>query len=126
MKSKDYVLHLLTEISNYILASRPSRMVISLHQEADGLHLCAIDNHPRSDEQLAELSRDLNPSERPEYSEYYASMGGTDLVGEARLNLIGWQIKCADVSRTDNGTKIDLWLGSERFDSSQFSMPEGK
>jgi hypothetical protein len=99
-------------------------MVISLHQESDGLHLCVVDNHPRSDEELAELAAGLDATERPELSEYYGSMGGTDLVGKARLNLIGWQIKHADIDRTPNGTKIDLWLGSDRFDSSQFTLPD--
>jgi hypothetical protein len=51
-------------------------------------------------------------------------MAGSDLVGSARLNLIGWQVKHADVTRTGNGTKIDLWLGSDRFDSSRFTIPE--
>jgi hypothetical protein len=43
MKTKEYVLHLLAEISNYVLEGKPSRMVISLHQEEDGLHLEAAE-----------------------------------------------------------------------------------
>jgi hypothetical protein len=30
------------------------------------------------------------------------------------------------VSRTGNGTKIDLWLGGDRFDSSYFNIPPEK
>ncbi|MFO7729975.1 MAG: hypothetical protein R6V86_04325, partial [Spirochaetia bacterium] len=90
---KDYILHLISEISNYILESSPKRMVISLHQEYDGLHLAVLDDHERSDEDIEEISKTLNTGARPELSEYYGSMGGTDLVGAARLNLIGWQIK---------------------------------
>ncbi|HKK64347.1 MAG TPA: hypothetical protein VJ967_00735 [Clostridia bacterium] len=120
---KEYILHLISEISNYILETDPSRMVISLHQESDGLHLAVLDDQERSDEEIEVISKALNTGARPELSEYYGSMGGTDLVGAARLNLIGWQIKHADVSRIDKGTKIDLWIGSDRFDSSKFNIP---
>jgi hypothetical protein len=124
MANKEFLLHLLAEISNYILESNPQRMVISLHQEEDGLHLCVVDSHIRTDEELQAISDALNSTERPELAEYYGSMGGSDLLGAARLNLIGWQIKCGDVSRTGSGTKIDLWLGGDRFDSACFTIPQ--
>jgi len=126
MKRKEYILHLMSEISNYVLESHPSRMVISLHQEPDGLHLCVVDNCERSDKEMAAMTAALDSHERPELAEYYGSMSGVDMVGTARLNLIGWQIKHADVTRTTNGTKIDLWQGSDRFDTSNFTIPTKK
>ncbi len=123
MQSKEYLLHIIGEISNYILESKPRRMVISLHQEDDGMHLAVVDNTERTDSELEEINRALNTGTRPEFTEYYGTMGGSDMLGAARLNLIGWQIKHADVSRTLNGTKIDLWVGSDRFDASYFSIP---
>ena len=36
---------------------------------------------------------------------------GLDLLGAGRLNLIGWQVKQADVSRVGTTTRINLWLG---------------
>lgn len=124
MKNKDYIMHLLTEMSNFILEGKPERMVISLHQEADGLHLAVLDNNARTEEELLSIRKTLNTQARPELAEYYGSMAGSDLIGAARLNLIGWQVKQADVSRTAEGTKIDLWLGSDRFDSRNFNLPE--
>ena len=124
MQSKEYLLHLIGEISNYILESQPHRMVISLHQQKDGMHLCVLDDHVRSDTELEDMSKALNTTARPEMAEYYGSMGGSDMLGAARLNLVGWQIKHADVSRIEGGTKIDLWLGSERFDASYFTIPK--
>ncbi|MFP4178771.1 MAG: hypothetical protein ACLFSA_01835 [Spirochaetaceae bacterium] len=122
--TKEYVLHLLTEISNYVLESHPSRMVVSLHQEEDGLHLAVIDDHKRTEEELEKIRKALNTSVRPELSEYYGAMGGTDLIGAARLNLLGWQIKRADVYQRDNGTQIDLWIGGDHFDSDKFTIPD--
>lgn len=124
MKTKEYVLHLMAEVSNYILDSNPSRMVISLHQEDDGLHLCVIDNHERPEEELNSMRAALTATARPELAEYYGSMGGSDLVGEARLNMIGWQVKHGEVTRTEKGTKIDLWIGSDRFDDKKFTIPK--
>lgn len=124
MKSTEYILHVLGEIAHYVLQSNPSRMVISLHRETDGLHLCVVDSCERSDEELATMTAALNAAKRPEMGGYYGAMCGTDLVGEARLNLIGWQIKKADVSRADSGTKIDLWVGGDRFDPDKFSIPK--
>lgn len=126
MKTKEYVMHLIGEISNFILEGRPSRMVISLHQEEDGLHLAVLDNTPRDEKELVKISKALNTTARPELAEYYGSMAGSDLIGAARLNLIGWQVKHADVNRTAEGTKIDLWLGSDRFDSTRFNIPKKK
>ena len=124
MKTKEYIMHLLTEMSNYILDAKPMRMVISLHQEPDGLHLSVMDSTVRKDSELEVIRRALNTAGRPEMADYYGHMAGNDLVGSARLNLIGWQVKKGDVERIEGGTKIDLWLGSERFDSARFSMPD--
>jgi hypothetical protein len=108
-------MHLLTEISSFVLESDPQRMVISLHQEPDGIHLCVIDSTPREETALKSIRRALNPGERPELAEYYGHMAGADLVGSARLDLVGWQVKRADVEATDSGTKIELWLGNDAF-----------
>lgn len=124
MQNKEYLLTLIGEISNYILESQPHRMVISLHQQEDGMHLAVMDDHVRSDTDLEDISKALNTAARPEMADYYGSMGGSDMLGAARLRLVGWKIKHADVSRTQEGTKIDLWLGSERFDASYFTIPK--
>lgn len=123
MNRRDFVLHLIGEIAHYILDADPMRMVISVHQEADGLHLAILDSVPRTEEELETIRVSLNSSRRPELAEYYGSMAGYDSLGEARLNLIGWQVKGATVGSSDNGTKIDLWLGGERFDPEPFSIP---
>jgi hypothetical protein len=124
MQSKEYLLHIIGEISNFILETKPNRMVISLHQEEDGMHLAVVDDHARTDQEIEDINKALNTQTRPELAEYYGTMGGSDMLGAARLNLIGWQIKHADVSKTLNGTKIDLWVGSDRFDASYFNIPE--
>ncbi len=124
MKRKDFVLHLIGEIAHYVLDADPMRMVISLHQEKDGLHLAVIDSVPREEEELESIRRSLNNAPRPEMAEYYGSMAGYDSLGSARLNLIGWQVKGADVTSTSNGTKIDLWLGGDRFDPESFSISD--
>jgi hypothetical protein len=113
-------------MAKFVLDSKPSRMVISLHWEQDGLHLAILDNIKRTEKELESIRSALNPQKRPELSEYYGIMAGQDLLGNSRLNLVGWQVKHADVMSTQEGTKIDLWLGGERFDSSVFSMPKEK
>ncbi len=121
---KDYIVHLIGEVSKFILEDNPSRLVISLHREEDGLHLSVMDNVERSDGELRRMDAALNAEKRPELSYYYGSMVGHDLLGKARLKLIGWKVKHSDVSRTDKGTKIDFWLGGDRFDPSRFSVPD--
>jgi len=123
MKRKEFLLHLIGEISNFILDGDPSRMVLSLHHEADGLHLAVLDNIERTDDEIEAISRRLNSRKRPELSGYYGSMTGHDLLGTARLDMLGWQIKQATVSKTSEGIKIDLWLGGKRFDPSNFTIP---
>ncbi len=122
-KNKEYIMHLLAELSSFILEDQPQRMVISLHQEDDGMHLCVLDDKIRGEDELEDMRRALNSGARPELADYYGSMSGSDLLGRANLSLIGWQIKRADVGATAEGTKIDLWLGSDRFDSKKFNMP---
>lgn len=123
MKRKEFLLHLIGEISSFILQGEPSRMVISLHQEPDGLHLAVLDNIERSDEEIEDIFKALNSRKRPELSGYYGSMTGHDLLGSARLDMLGWQVKQATVSKTAEGVKIDLWLGSDRFDPTNFNLP---
>lgn len=124
MKRKDFILHLIGEISSYILEGDPMRMVISLHQEHDGLHLCIIDDNEHSDEEIETIDKALNSRKRPELAGYYGAMTGKDLLGSSRLNLLGWQLKHSDVTRTGSGIKIDLWLGGDRFDSKKFTIPD--
>jgi len=123
MRRKEFILHLIGEISSYILDGDPMRMVISLHQEEDGLHLSVMDDNPHTDEEIQQMEKDLNSQKRPELAGYYGEMSGRDLLGASRLNLLGWQVKHTDVTKTDSGIKIDFWLGGDRFDSRRFSMP---
>jgi hypothetical protein len=123
MNRKDFILHLISELSHFVLDADPMRMVISLHQESNGFHLAVIDDTERSEQELEGMRHALNKSQRPELAGYYGSMAGYDLLGEARLDLIGWQIKHADVSSTGKGTRIDLWLGSDEFDPTNFTIP---
>ncbi|MBI9108994.1 MAG: hypothetical protein JEZ04_19785 [Spirochaetales bacterium] len=124
MRRKEFILHLIGEISSYILDGDPMRMVISLHQEEDGLHLSVMDDNPHTDEEIEQMEKDLNSQKRPELSGYYGEMSGRDLLGSSRLNLLGWQVKHTDVTRTSSGIKIDFWLGGDRFDSQRFTIPD--
>ncbi|MFW6289300.1 MAG: hypothetical protein ACOC2Q_05910 [Spirochaetota bacterium] len=123
MNRRDVILHLIGELSHFILDADPMRVVISLHQESNGFHLAIMDDTVRDDQELEGIRAALNKSKRPELAGYYGSMAGYDLLGEARLDLIGWQIKHADVGSTGQGTKIDLWLGSDNFDPTNFTIP---
>ncbi len=124
MKRKDFILHLIGEISSYLLEENPMRLVISLHQEKDGLHLSVMDDNSHTDEEIAKMEKDLNRPKRPELAGYYGAMTGQDLLGSSRLDLLGWQVKHADVSRTSSGIKIDIWLGGDKFESEQFNIPK--
>lgn len=124
MNRKDFLLHLIGEMAHYVLDTDPGRMVISLHQETDGVHLAVIDSVKRSEPELETIRAALNSARRPELAGYYGSMAGYDSLGSARLNLIGWQVKGADVKATESGTKIDLWLGGDRFNPEHFSISE--
>jgi hypothetical protein len=126
MKRKDLILGLIGETASYILDKNPNRMVISLHQEEDGLHLAIIDDNEHSDQEIAELERSMNSRKRPELAGYYGAMTGHDLLGSSRLNLMGWQIKHSDITRIGSGIKIDLWIGSDRFDGTNFTIPDKK
>lgn len=125
MKRTDFIMQLISEISHFMLDADPMRLVISLHQEEDGLHLAVFDDTGRSDEELAAIRGALDNPGRPELAGYYGSMAGADMLGAARLDLIGWQIKGATVDRIDEGTRIDIWLGGDRFDPARFSIDDG-
>ena len=124
MKRKEQILHLISGIANYLLNEDPRRMVISLHQEEDGLHLSIMDDNEHSDEEIAKMEKQLNSSKRPELASYYGAMTGQDLLGNSKLDLLGWQVKHTDITRIDKGIKIDLWVGGDRFQSQKFNIPE--
>ncbi|MDA3957529.1 hypothetical protein [Oceanispirochaeta sp.] len=126
MKRKDLILNLIGEISNYLLDDDPMRLVVSLHQEKDGLHLCILDDNKHNEEELDSMRKALNSRKRPELAGYYGAMTGHDMLGSARLDLLGWQVKHCDVVQSDSGIKIDLWFGGEDFQSDQFTIPVRK
>ena len=123
MKRKELLGRLIGELTHFMLEGNPLRMVVSLHQEEDGAHISIFDDHPRSEEELGRIRSSLNPkAHRPELAEYYGSMAGHDMAWDARLKLIGWQIKHASVENLSEGLKIDLWLGSDAFNPANFSL----
>ncbi len=124
MKRQEFIIHLIGEVAHYILEGDPMRMVISLHQEEDGLHLAVIDSVQRSEEKIQQMRDELNNARRPELAGYYGSMAGSDMLGAARLSLIGWQVKHGDVNATSSGTKIDLWIGGDGFNPEKFTIPD--
>ena len=127
MKRREFIVHLISEISSFILQDQPRKMVVSLHQEADGIHLAVIDDRPRTDAEIQDIARSLNASRRPELAGYYGEMAGHDLLGSARLNLVGWQIKHADVMKTpEGGIMLNLWIGGEGFEYSKFTLGPDK
>jgi hypothetical protein len=125
MNRKEFILHLIGEVAHFVLDGEPTQMVLSLHQEEDGLHLAVFDDTPRSDEEIRSMQLALDGVRRPELAGYYGGMAGFDLLGSGRLNLIGWQVKHADVSRVEGTTRIDLWLGGDRFNPERFTVEGG-
>ncbi len=121
----ELALHLIGEVGHYFLEGNPGQVNISLHLEPDGFHLVLIDDVERSDEEIQEIGASLHRTDRPELAGYYGSMAGQEMLGQARLNLVGWQIQHGEVRRTEGGTRIDLVLGNEEFDleSSPFPGP---
>ncbi|MFA6688877.1 MAG: hypothetical protein WCR05_05825 [Sphaerochaetaceae bacterium] len=123
MKRQELLNRLIGEVSNFLLEENPLRLVISLHQEQDGAHLSFMDDRMRSDEELDRIRTALNPKHiRPELADYYGALAGHDTSWEARLKLIGWQIKGATVANNDSGTQIDLWLGGDSFRPEDFTV----
>ncbi len=121
-KRQDLIVNLIGEMSNYVLKRNPKKMMISLHQEQEGMHLCVVDNSTYSDEEIADLEKMMNSEKRPELSGYYGEMMGHDFLGKSRLDLIGWQVKQVDISRWGEGIMMDIWMGGSNFQSSQFNM----
>ena len=123
MKRKEFLGRLINEVSNFLLEGNPLRLVISLHQEDDGAHISFFDDKPRTEEEITRIYNSLNPQKsRPELAEYYGLMAGHDMTWDARLKLIGWQIKHASVDNSDSGLRIDLWLGSDAFNPENFTL----
>lgn len=124
MKIEETIVKIISEVSHFILSSDPNRMVISLHKEKDGIHLAVFDDNKRSPKEIEQIKRSISIGQRPELSGYYGTLTGNNLLGEARLDLIGWQVKFIDVNQTNDGLQIDIWIGSEEFDKDKFSIPK--
>ena len=123
MKRKEFLGRLIGEISGFILQGNPLRMVVSLHQEEDGAHISIFDDIKRDEAELKKIRTALNPtSKRPELAEYYGLMAGHDTPWDARLKLVGWQIKKATVENSDSGIQIELWLGGDAFNPDRFTL----
>jgi len=66
MKRREFLVHLIGEVSNFMLQGEPGNMVISLHQKTDGIHLAVIDSRVRSEAEIKEIEQSLNTARRPE------------------------------------------------------------
>ncbi len=124
MKQIEMIVKIISEVAHFVLQDDPNRMVISLHKEKDGIHLAIFDDKKRTKKEIEDIKRLISIGQRPELSGYYGNLAGNNLLGEARLELIGWQVKYIDVNQTDEGLKIDIWVGSEEFKKDKFTMPD--
>lgn len=124
MKQVEMIVKIISEVAHFVLQDDPNRMVISLHKEKDGIHLAIFDDKKRTKKEIEDIKRLISIGQRPELSGYYGNLAGNNLLGEARLELIGWQVKYIDVNQTDEGLKIDIWVGSEEFEKDKFTMPD--
>lgn len=124
MKQVEMIVKIISEVAHFILQEDPNRMVISLHKEKGGIHLAILDDKKRSKKEIENLKRTISIGQRPELSGYYGNLAGNNLLGEARLDLIGWQVKFIDLNETRDGLKIDIWVGSEDFDNDKFNIPK--
>ena len=125
MKRHELYAQLISELANYMLYGDSKKMVISLHMEPDGFHLSAIDDRPRTDKEISDIEHRLMLHRRPELASYYGTMLGHDLLGTARLELIGFQIKGVKVERVpEGGVMINLWVGSDDFDPAAFTISQ--
>ncbi|MCX7775317.1 MAG: hypothetical protein N2067_04380 [Spirochaetaceae bacterium] len=123
MQRQELYIVLISELAHFVLEGNPRKMVISLHQEADGIHIAIMDDRPRTDKEMEEIEHRLHMQQRPELAAYYGTMMGHDLLGSARLEMIGWQVKGVKVERIpDGGVMINLWMGSEGFNPREFSL----
>ncbi|MCG8571809.1 MAG: hypothetical protein MJB14_16860 [Spirochaetes bacterium] len=124
MDKRELIHHLICEVSAYVLKKEPMRMVVSLHQEEDGFHLAIIDDNTYSDDEIKDIEKAFNSEKRPELAGYYGEMTGQGFFGNFRLDLLGWKVKHADIKRVNKkGININLWMGSERFQSDKFTIP---
>lgn len=127
MDKRELIHHLIGGMSAHLLEKEPSRLVISLHQEEDGFHLTIIDDSTYTDEEVEHIEKALNSEKRPELAGYYGEMTEQGFFGNIRLDLLGWKVKHADIKKVRNrGIHIDLWMGSESFQSEQFTIPKEK
>jgi len=125
MKQHELYVQLISELAHYLLRNDPKKMVISMHLEADGFHIAAIDDYPHSDQEIMEIEHSLRMHQRPEMASYYGTMLGHDLLGNARLELIGYQIKGVKVEKVpEGGIMINIWIGSENFNPAMFTIGE--
>jgi hypothetical protein len=123
VNKKEFLLHLIGEMSNFFLEGNPAKMVISLHKEPDGLHLrfSTITNGPPK----SWIWYDP-PQQQPKTGTggYYGNLAGFDFLGGARLDLVGLADQTRGCGSIDRGTRIDLWLGGSGFDPTNFSIPD--
>lgn len=122
-KRNELALHLMGEVAHFILESDPKRVVVSLHLEGEGFHLTILDDIERTEEDLTQINEMLHAARRPELAGYYGSMTGLEMLGHARLNMVGWQIKHGQIIAREGGSRIDLLLGSDEFDPTPFELP---
>ncbi len=124
MKNRnDLALHLMSEVAHFILESDPRRMIVSVHLEGDGFHLMMMDDLERDEKEIEEINGMLHAAQRPELSGYYGSMTGLESLGQARLNMVGWQIKYGQIIQREGGSRIDLLVGGRDFDPTPFELP---
>lgn len=124
MKNQELISQIVSEILHFILSFNPKNVVISVHQEKDGVHICIIDDLKRTKEEIEKIKSSFYNENRPEVAGYYGNLIGYDLIGKTNLSLLGWEVKYINFEDTKkDGIKIDIWLGSSEFDPKKFTIP---
>ena len=109
-KQKARITHVLHELLHYALEAKTSRLVVTIEELDDQVHLTVEETGiPATPKQIRQANQLLNAPERSELSDYYSGLAGEETCTVCDLRVVALMVDGGHVEASDTGTRIRVW-----------------
>lgn len=114
LHQKQKITHVLDELLQYVLKSKPQRVAIDIEDLGDRVKITIEESGARqSASECLQAQCFLNAPRRSELQDYYSGLAGEETIGPCDLRIVRMMVDGGCIEPSESGAKISVWWKQE-------------
>jgi signal transduction histidine kinase len=110
LREKQKIVHMLDELLNYALRSRPKKVTITIEELEDRVQITVEDMGIKlSESECKKVQHFLNSPSRNEMREYYGGLAGEETLDPRNLRIVGMMVDGGQLENCQSGARLSVW-----------------